>query len=298
MRSARDAPDRAGRLPGVRAPDGPGRPGAHRQRRRAGGGALAGQAGAGAARGHRAARGRRRPAPRGWSGPTGRASWPRRASCSTSPEAYARMANAVNPYGDGQASERILAALGGPVRMRLLVTGGTGFIGSHLAEEGRRRGAEVVVLGLIDRPEERANAELLAAAGRRDRAGQHHGRRALPAGDAGRHPRVPPRRGDARGRQERRVLRAGQPRGHPAAAGGGGGSARSQRFVYCSTIGIYGHRAPGITREDSPLAPGNIYERTKVAAERMVRELAPAARGPVRRSSARPTSTGRGTSGC
>ena len=29
----------------------------------------------------------------------------------TSPEAYARMANAVNPYGDGRASERILAAL-------------------------------------------------------------------------------------------------------------------------------------------------------------------------------------------
>jgi dihydroflavonol-4-reductase len=45
------------------------------------------------------------------------------------------------------------------------------------------------------------------------------------------------------------------------------------RFVYCSTIGIYGHRAPGVTREDSPLAPGNVYERTKVAAERLVREL-------------------------
>jgi UDP-N-acetylglucosamine 2-epimerase len=29
----------------------------------------------------------------------------------TSPEAYARMANAVNPYGDGRASERIIAAL-------------------------------------------------------------------------------------------------------------------------------------------------------------------------------------------
>ena len=29
----------------------------------------------------------------------------------TSPEAYARMANAVNPYGDGHASERILAGL-------------------------------------------------------------------------------------------------------------------------------------------------------------------------------------------
>jgi nucleoside-diphosphate-sugar epimerase len=49
---------------------------------------------------------------------------------------------------------------------------------------------------------------------------------------------------------------------------------RVERFVYCSTIGIYGHRAPGITREDSPLAPGNIYERTKISAERLVREFA------------------------
>ena len=43
--------------------------------------------------------------------------------------------------------------------MRLLVTGGTGFIGSHLAEQGRRAGAEVVVLGLADRPEERAKVQ-------------------------------------------------------------------------------------------------------------------------------------------
>lgn len=43
--------------------------------------------------------------------------------------------------------------------MKLLVTGGTGFIGSHLAEDARRRGAEVVVLGLVDRPEEQANAQ-------------------------------------------------------------------------------------------------------------------------------------------
>src|SRR5919205_4628586 len=49
--------------------------------------------------------------------------------------------------------------------MRLLVTGGTGFIGSHLAEEGRRRGAEVIAFGLIDRPEEQANAEHLKKLG-------------------------------------------------------------------------------------------------------------------------------------
>ena len=56
---------------------------------------------------------------------------------------------------------------------------------------------------------------------------------------------------------------------------------RVERFVYCSTIGIYGHRAPGVTREGSPLSPGNIYERTKVAAEAMVREFGAAHRLPV-----------------
>ncbi len=52
--------------------------------------------------------------------------------------------------------------------MRLLVTGGTGFIGSHLAMEGRRRGAEVVVLGL-DRPSRGAGQRRAAAVGRASR---------------------------------------------------------------------------------------------------------------------------------
>ena len=135
--------------------------------------------------------------------------------------------------------------------MRLLVTGGTGFIGSHLAEQGRRRGAEVVVLGLTDRPEERANAELLRAAGRRGGAGQHHRRRAVPPGGARRHPRLPPRRGDAGRRQERRVLRVGQPRRHPPAARGGGERAASSASSTAARSGstATGRRAsPGRTR--------------------------------------------------
>ena len=87
--------------------------------------------------------------------------------------------------------------------MRLLVTGGTGFIGSHLAEEGRRRGAEVAVLGLNDRPEERANAELLARQGVEIMPGSITDPGALPAGDSWGHPCLPSRRRDARGREER-----------------------------------------------------------------------------------------------
>lgn len=157
--------------------------------------------------------------------------------------------------------------------MRLLVTGGTGFIGSHLAEEGRRRGAEVVVLGLTDRPEERANADLLSRMGAEVVSGSITDaelcRRAVRGATHVFHLAVAMREG---GKSDeffesinldgtRHLLQAANVQ-------------RVQRFVYCSTIGIYGHRAPGITREDSPLAPGNIYERTKVSAERLVREFA------------------------
>jgi nucleoside-diphosphate-sugar epimerase len=156
--------------------------------------------------------------------------------------------------------------------MRLLVTGGTGFIGSHLAEQGRRLGAEVVVLGLTGRPEEQANAELLRGQGVEVLSGSITDpelcRQAVRGATHVFHLAVAMREG-ARDDQffesvnldgTRRLLEAAVEEG-------------ARRFVYCSTIGIYGHRAPGVTREDSPLAPGNIYERTKVAAERLVREF-------------------------
>ena len=162
--------------------------------------------------------------------------------------------------------------------MRLLVTGGTGFIGSHLAMEGRRRGAEVVVLGLADRPEERANVDLLRAAGVEVVPGSitDSGLCATAVEGATHifHLAVAMREGGKRDEFFEGVNLEGTRRLLEAATGG------VARFVYCSTIGIYGHRAPGITREDSPLAPGNIYERTKVLAEELVREIGRARRLP------------------
>lgn len=156
--------------------------------------------------------------------------------------------------------------------MRLLVTGGTGFIGSHLAEQGRRLGAEVVVLGLTDRPEEQANVELLRRQGVQvvpgsitdpDLCGQ-----AVRGATHVFHLAVAMREGAKSDQFFQSVNLDGTRRLLEASVDAG-----VRRFVYCSTIGIYGHRAPGITREDSPLAPGNIYERTKVSAERLVREF-------------------------
>jgi nucleoside-diphosphate-sugar epimerase len=156
--------------------------------------------------------------------------------------------------------------------MKLLVTGGTGFIGSHLAEQGRRLGAEVVVLGLTDRPEEQANAELLRKQGVEVVSGSitdaERCRRAVRGATQVFHLAVAMREGGKSDEFFESVNLDGTRRLLEACVEEG-----VRRFVYCSTIGIYGHRAPGITREESPLAPGNIYERTKVSAERLVREF-------------------------
>jgi nucleoside-diphosphate-sugar epimerase len=156
--------------------------------------------------------------------------------------------------------------------MKLLVTGGTGFIGSHLAEEGRRRGAAVVVLGLTDRPEEQANAELLTRMGAEVLPGsitdEELCRRAVRGATHVFHLAVAMREGGKSDEFFESINLDGTRHLLKAAT-----AERVGRFVYCSTIGIYGHRAPGITSEESPLAPGNIYERTKVTAERLVRDF-------------------------
>lgn len=156
--------------------------------------------------------------------------------------------------------------------MKLLVTGGTGFIGSHLAEDARRRGAEVVVLGLVDRPEEQANARLLEGLGVRVLPGSVTDAalcaRAMDGVTHVYHLAVAMREAGMTDGYFEEINLGGTRRLLEIARTGG-----LQRFVYCSTIGIFGHRAPGITNEESPLHPGNVYERTKVAAEALVREF-------------------------
>jgi nucleoside-diphosphate-sugar epimerase len=49
-------------------------------------------------------------------------------------------------------------------------------------------------------------------------------------------------------------------------------AAGCQRVVHCSTVGVHGDiRRPPAT-EDAPLAPGDVYQRTKLEGERLARE--------------------------
>lgn len=48
-----------------------------------------------------------------------------------------------------------------------------------------------------------------------------------------------------------------------------------KRFVYGSTMGVYGASADQLLDEDSPVRPENIYTRTKLEAEKLVRAQAP-----------------------
>lgn len=164
--------------------------------------------------------------------------------------------------------------------MRLLVTGGTGFIGSHLAEHALRAGRDVSVLGLSNLPEESSNIDLLEELGAKIFTGSITDPRLCEEAMQGvthvYHLAVAMREGGRSDEYFQKVNLSGTEHLLKAATDN-----RVSRFIYCSTIGIFGHRFDGVADEDSPLAPGNIYEKTKVAAERLVRRFHAASGLPI-----------------
>jgi dihydroflavonol-4-reductase len=153
--------------------------------------------------------------------------------------------------------------------MKMLVTGGTGFIGSRLALEARGLGHDVVVAGQLNSEAERARAQELAAAGIVLEQG--------PLQDASYARRV------VAGCQLVIHLAAAQ---HEANVGEdyffdvnvngtrtlleASKSAGVRRFVYGSTIGVYGESGGGKLDENTPPQPVNMYGRSKLAAEAVV----------------------------
>jgi len=157
--------------------------------------------------------------------------------------------------------------------MRILVTGATGFIGSNLAGSLATMGYDTVVTGRAETQVEISRLNRLQSAGVSVQAGSLldpgfaasivHGCDAVIHLAAAQHEGNVP---DSYFRD----INVGATRLLVEAAIGAG----ARRFVYGSTIGVYGEAADGQLDEDSPLRPANIYGRTKAEAETVVSEYA------------------------
>jgi len=156
------------------------------------------------------------------------------------------------------------------VPRRLLITGITGFAGSHLAEHAASSGDEVHGLAFEDSP----YRHLAAVDGVRIHRGDVSDPDAVRAAVAAARPDVV-------------VHLAGQ--AVPALAAGDPFAAlrvnvlgtaavvealrmSAARLVFASTAEVYGV-PDGPAREDAPVRPPNVYAATKVAAEALVRQL-------------------------
>lgn len=153
--------------------------------------------------------------------------------------------------------------------MRVLVTGGTGFIGSRLALRCLERGDDVVVLGRERGPVEADNRRRVEEAGGRAAVGSVTDlrlvRELVDGCDAVVHLAAVQHEMDVPDRVFREVNVGGTRTMVRAAADAG-----VSRFVHGSTIGVYGH-PPGPVDETTPVEPENIYGATKAEGEEVVR---------------------------
>lgn len=155
--------------------------------------------------------------------------------------------------------------------MTALVTGATGFTGGHLARTLAAAGTPVRALvrpRSLEKPEAAALRGLgveIAAADLTDAAAV---RAACEGCDVVYHVAATYRE-------------AGQPDAAYAAINVGGTrhvlegalAAGARRVVHCSTGGVHGHIERPPADEDAPFAPGDVYQVTKLEAERLAREF-------------------------
>jgi nucleoside-diphosphate-sugar epimerase len=157
--------------------------------------------------------------------------------------------------------------------MRLLVTGGSGFIGSRLALVARAELLDVVVTGQVNNDFERARVDELSAAGVSIETGPLQdaafSRRIVAGCDLVIHLAAAQHEVNVPDAYFEEVNVGGTRALLEASCAAG-----VRRFVYGSTIGIYGSAAQGQLDEQSPARPDNIYGRTKLAAEEVVRTAA------------------------
>lgn len=153
--------------------------------------------------------------------------------------------------------------------MHVLITGGTGFIGSRLALKYLEAGSAVKVLGQENNPAEAENSKLMRSRGAEVILASIAEREKLfellenvdvvyHLAAAQHEANVPDQRfWDVNVAGTRNLLEASA-------------NARVKRFVYGSTIGVYGSASKAKIHEKSPLTPDNIYGITKLEAEKLV----------------------------
>jgi nucleoside-diphosphate-sugar epimerase len=157
--------------------------------------------------------------------------------------------------------------------MRLVVTGITGFVGSHFAEHALREGHQVVGLCNSTSVEKAGLREALTAQGAKLVSGDIVEPATLAAAMKGAdcvcHIAAAFRESGVSDEYFMQVNSRGTGNVVNAAAAAG-----VRRVVLCSTAGVYGQRVPGVIDETSPVHPWNAYERSKIEAEKILRELA------------------------
>jgi nucleoside-diphosphate-sugar epimerase len=155
----------------------------------------------------------------------------------------------------------------------ILLTGGTGFIGSQLAQSALKLGHRITVASPANNETERFRCALLARAGISVIDAGLHDRERLRAALAGRdvviHLAAAQHEAEAPESHFRKVNVDGTRNLLELACEAG-----VRRFVHGSTIGVYGQASTGVLDEDSPPAPDSAYGRTKLEAEHAVAQFA------------------------